>query len=136
MAGNKTRFRIDKLEPAAIVSLILPLWGIVLIVLGIKDGSAWWIASGVAIGAAGAVTFIGSPLMDFGARERCAAGQAQKRQPRFITESASRKSQALALGREDTASCHRARFFCSGVIRSLISLAKSIATSAVMSAMV
>jgi hypothetical protein len=53
-----------------IVSLILPLWGIVLIVLGIKDGSAWWIASGVAVGAAGAVTFIGSPLMDFGARER------------------------------------------------------------------
>jgi hypothetical protein len=46
-----------------IVSLILPLWGIVLIVLGIKDGSAWWIASGVAIGAAGAVTFIGSPLI-------------------------------------------------------------------------
>jgi len=52
------------------VSLILPLWGIVLTVLGIKDGSAWWIASGVAIGAAGAVTFIGSPQMDFAARER------------------------------------------------------------------
>jgi hypothetical protein len=52
------------------VSLILPLWGIVLIVLGVKDGSLWWIASGVAIGAAGAVTFIGSPLMDFVAGSR------------------------------------------------------------------
>jgi hypothetical protein len=37
---------------------------------GIKYGSLWWIASGVAIGAAGAVTFIGSSLMDFGAGER------------------------------------------------------------------
>jgi hypothetical protein len=52
-----------------VVSLILPLWGIGLIVLGVKDGSLWWIASGVAIGAAGAVTFIGSPLMDFVACE-------------------------------------------------------------------
>lgn len=52
------------------VSLLLPLWGVVLIVLGIKDGSLWWIASGVAIGAAGAVTFIGSPLIDFGVGER------------------------------------------------------------------
>jgi hypothetical protein len=53
-----------------IVSLILPLWGIVLIVLGVKDGSLWW----VAIGAAGAVTFIGSPLMDFVAGEPTARG--------------------------------------------------------------
>ena len=52
-----------------VVSLILPLWGVVLIVLGIRYGSAWWIASGVAIAAAGAVTFIGSPLIDFSARE-------------------------------------------------------------------
>ena len=52
-----------------IVSLILPLWGIVLIVLGVKDGSLWWIASGVAIVAAGAVTFIGSPLICLGGGE-------------------------------------------------------------------
>jgi hypothetical protein len=51
------------------VWLLLPLWGVALIVLGIKYGSAWWIASGVAIAAAGAVTFIGLPLIDFRARE-------------------------------------------------------------------
>jgi len=44
-----------------VVSLILPLWGAVPIVLGIKDSSLWWIASGVAIVAAGAITLIGSP---------------------------------------------------------------------------
>jgi hypothetical protein len=52
------------------VSLILPLWGLVLVVLGIRHGSAWWIASGVTIAAAGAVTFIGSPLISFGPPER------------------------------------------------------------------
>jgi hypothetical protein len=72
--------RADKVQESIswslrlIVSLILPLWGIVLIVLGLKDGSLWWIASGVAIGAAGAVTFIGSPLMDFVAGEPTAQG--------------------------------------------------------------
>ncbi len=52
-----------------LVSLILPLWGIVLIVLGLKYGSAWWIASGVAIRATGVVTFVGSPLIRLGGRE-------------------------------------------------------------------
>ncbi|MGA8569985.1 MAG: hypothetical protein WB580_19510 [Candidatus Binataceae bacterium] len=72
--------RADKVQESIswslrlIVSLILPLWGIVLIVLGLKDGSLWWIASGVAIGAARAVTFIGSPLMDFVAGEPTAQG--------------------------------------------------------------
>jgi hypothetical protein len=72
--------RADKVQESIswtmrlIMSLILPVWGIVLVVLGIKDGSACWIASGVAIGAAGAVTFIGSPLMDFVAGEPTARG--------------------------------------------------------------
>ena len=70
MAGKRDKVQESiSFSLRLVVSLILPLWGIVPIVLGIKDGSAWWIASGVAIGAAGAVTF-GSPLMDFGARER------------------------------------------------------------------
>ena len=53
-----------------VVSLILPLWGAVLVVIGLKYGSAWWIASGIAIAAVGAVTFIGAPLIDFRAGER------------------------------------------------------------------
>jgi hypothetical protein len=46
------------------------VWGVALVVIGLKFGSAWWIASGVAIGAAGAIIFIGSPLMDIGTGER------------------------------------------------------------------
>jgi len=52
-----------------LVSLILPAWGVALIVLGAEHGSAWWIASGVAIGAAGVVIFVGSPLVHVGRYE-------------------------------------------------------------------
>ena len=52
-----------------LISMILPLWGIALIALGINYGSAWWIASGVAIGAAGVVIFVGSPLVRVGGHE-------------------------------------------------------------------
>jgi hypothetical protein len=53
-----------------VVSLILPVWGVALIVIGLKYGSAWWIASGVAIGATGVIIFIGSPLIEFVIGER------------------------------------------------------------------
>lgn len=53
-----------------VVSLIFPVWGVVLVAIGVEYGSAWWIASGVAIAAVGAVTLIGSPLMDFRAGAR------------------------------------------------------------------
>src|ERR1700730_13899771 len=113
--------RADKVQESIswilrlVVSLILPVWGVALIVIGLKYGSGWWVTNCGAIDA---------------------AGPAPKRRPCSAIESASRQFQALALGREDTASCHRARFFCSDDTRNLISLAKSTATSAVMSAMV
>ena len=70
MAGKRDKVQESiSFSLRLVVSLILPLWGIVLVVLGVKDGSLWWIASGLAIGAAGAVTFIGSPLINFGADE-------------------------------------------------------------------
>ena len=52
-----------------LVSLIFPAWGIALITLGAEYGSAWWIASGVAIGVAGLIIFIGSPLLHIGRHE-------------------------------------------------------------------
>jgi len=70
MAGKRDKVQESiSFSVRLVVSLILPLWGIVLVVLGIKDGSLWWIASGLAIGAAGAVSFIGSPPINFGAGE-------------------------------------------------------------------
>jgi hypothetical protein len=35
------------------------------VVIGIASGSAWWVASGAAIGIAGAIIFVGDPLFDF-----------------------------------------------------------------------
>src|SRR6266851_7710963 len=48
----------------------------------------------------------------------------------------SRLCHAFALGREDTSACQRARLLCSGLITILDTLPKSIATMAVMSAIV
>ncbi len=47
-----------------------------------------------------------------------------------------RRRQALALGRDETASCQRARFFWSGAMRMSETRPKSIPTIAVMSAIV
>jgi hypothetical protein len=52
-----------------LVSLILPAWGIALVIIGLMHGSAWWVASGIAIGIAGVITFVGGPLFDFHAGE-------------------------------------------------------------------
>lgn len=70
MAGtvNRTQDTVGFIV-RSLVSLILPAWGIALITLGAEYGSAWWIASGVAIGAAGLIIFIGSPLLGLGGRE-------------------------------------------------------------------
>jgi len=46
MAGKEDRVQESiSWSLRLIVSLTLPLWGIVLIVLGVKDGSLWWILS-------------------------------------------------------------------------------------------
>jgi hypothetical protein len=45
------------------ISLILPLWGLVMIVLGLRHGSLWWLGSGVAVMGVGAVMMVASPLI-------------------------------------------------------------------------
>lgn len=55
------------------------------------------------------------------------------RPPAFACRSA---RQAVALGRDDTSACQRARFFCSGLMRMPLTRPKSTATTAVMSATV
>jgi hypothetical protein len=46
------------------VSLVLPLWGLAMLVLGIQDGSIWWIGTGAVVLAIGALFLVGSPLAD------------------------------------------------------------------------
>ncbi len=53
-----------------LVSLLLPAWGVALVVIGVTNGSAWWIVSGIAIGIVGAITFVGDPVFNFHAGER------------------------------------------------------------------
>jgi TRAP-type mannitol/chloroaromatic compound transport system permease large subunit len=46
------------------ISLVLPAWALVMVLLGLYYGSLWWIATGIAVGAIGAVLFAGSPLAE------------------------------------------------------------------------
>ncbi len=46
-----------------IVSLLLPGWGVVMIILGLTDGSTWWVITGLTVLAIGVVLFAGSSLV-------------------------------------------------------------------------
>ncbi len=51
------------------VSLVLPLWGLAMLVLGVQWGSLWWIGCGLAVGGVGVLMLAGSPLLDSFLRE-------------------------------------------------------------------
>lgn len=46
-----------------LVSLMLPGWGLAMIVVGLTDGNRWWIASGAVVFAIGVIFFAGSSLV-------------------------------------------------------------------------
>jgi len=46
-----------------LVGLLLPGWGVALIIMGFAAGMGWWIATGVVILAIGVVLFAGSSLI-------------------------------------------------------------------------
>jgi hypothetical protein len=45
------------------VSLVLPAWGIIMIVLGAERGMRWWIVTGVVVLLIGVLFFAGSSLV-------------------------------------------------------------------------
>ncbi len=45
------------------VSLIIPAWGVVMLVLGLMGGIGWWIATGAVVFAIGVVFLSGSSLV-------------------------------------------------------------------------
>ncbi len=45
-------------------SALLPLWALVLIIMGAVYSSIWWLVCGLVIGAVGLLMFVGSPLVD------------------------------------------------------------------------
>ena len=52
------------------IAAILPLWALIMLVLGLKYGSIWWIGTGVAVGAVGILFLAGSPLADLIMKDR------------------------------------------------------------------
>lgn len=46
------------------ISAILPLWALLMIVLGVEYRSLWWFGTGIAVGAVGILFLAGSPLAD------------------------------------------------------------------------
>ncbi|MGH7948957.1 MAG: hypothetical protein ACREQF_07015 [Candidatus Binataceae bacterium] len=53
-----------------VISLVLPAWALVMLLLGWYNHSLWWIGTGLAVGAVGLVMFVGSPLLDRILRDR------------------------------------------------------------------
>jgi len=46
------------------ISLVMPLWGLAMLLLGIRNMSGWWILFGLIVGGLGGLFFVGSPLTD------------------------------------------------------------------------
>ncbi|MGH8013787.1 MAG: hypothetical protein ACREQ4_14945 [Candidatus Binataceae bacterium] len=46
-----------------LVALLLPTWGIIMIVLGVMNGMGWWIATGAVVFIIGVILFGGSSLV-------------------------------------------------------------------------
>jgi len=65
-----TQQRIERVERSVsflmrlLVSMVLPLWGLAMLVLGIEWRSVWWIGCGVAVGGVGLLMLAGSPFLD------------------------------------------------------------------------
>jgi hypothetical protein len=53
-----------------LVSMVLPLWGLAMLVLGIEWQSPWWLGCGVVVGGVGLLMLAGSPLLDSFLREQ------------------------------------------------------------------
>jgi len=70
-----TQHRLERAERAVsfvmrlLVSMVLPLWGLAMLLLGIERGSLWWIGCGVVVGGIGLLMFAASPLLDSFLRE-------------------------------------------------------------------
>ena len=45
-----------------VVSLIIPIWAIVMLILGVEYRSLWWLACGLAVGVVGLLLLVGNPL--------------------------------------------------------------------------
>ncbi len=52
------------------IAAILPIWALIMIVLGLEYRSIWWLGTGVVVGAIGVLFLAGSPLADLIMKDR------------------------------------------------------------------
>jgi len=52
------------------ISAVLPLWGLIMLVLGVEYRSLWWLGTGVVVGAIGILFLAGSPVANLIDRDR------------------------------------------------------------------
>ncbi len=52
------------------ISAVLPLWALLMIILGIEYRSLWWLGTGLVVGAIGILFLAGSPVANLIERER------------------------------------------------------------------
>jgi hypothetical protein len=52
------------------ISAVMPLWAVVMVVLGIEYRSLWWLGTGVVVGGVGVLFLAGSPIASLIGRER------------------------------------------------------------------
>jgi TRAP-type mannitol/chloroaromatic compound transport system permease large subunit len=52
------------------ISAVLPLWALLMIVLGVEYRSLWWLGTGIAVGAVGVLFLAGSPLANLFSSDR------------------------------------------------------------------
>jgi len=59
----------EKIEAAVscvarmVISLMLPLWGLIMLILGLVWASPWWIACGAVTGGVGLILAVGNPFI-------------------------------------------------------------------------
>jgi len=46
------------------ISAILPLWALLMIILGVEYRSLWWLGTGLVVGVIGVLFLAGSPIAD------------------------------------------------------------------------
>ncbi len=52
------------------ISAVLPLWALLIIILGLEYRSLWWLGAGVVVGGIGLLFLAGSPIADLILRDR------------------------------------------------------------------
>lgn len=52
------------------ISAVMPLWALLMIVLGVEYRSLWWLGTGLVVGGVGLLFLAGSPIASLISRDR------------------------------------------------------------------